>query len=146
MATKPDSRRTGYASCIIGGEFDRWWPNFGRQERPVWRPTRQGVTMEDQKGMNASSRDRVVATLTELIDALDRRVPHVERVGEIRIAHEAAALKKEALTRIEELTRTASARQMREAAFSNAVMTDDGGPVLKDEPKMFETRLPREAH
>ena len=41
--------------------------------------------------------------LRELIAALDRRVPHLERDGEIRIAREAAALKKKALVRIAEL-------------------------------------------
>ena len=30
--------------------------------------------------------DRVVAALVELIEALDRRVPHVERVDEVQIA------------------------------------------------------------
>jgi hypothetical protein len=68
-----------------------------------------------------------VAALRELIDALDRRVPHVERLGEARIAREAAALKNEALARIEELKRP------RDAALANAVMTDDGGPATKDE-------------
>jgi hypothetical protein len=33
-----------------------------------------------------------VATLRELVEALDRRVPHVERLGEVGIAREAAAL------------------------------------------------------
>ncbi len=46
-------------------------------------------------------------TLTELIEALDRRIPHVERAGEASIARDAAALKKKALKRIAELERTA---------------------------------------
>ena len=41
-------------------------------------------------------RDRVVAALRELVEALDRRVLHVERLGEVRIAREAAALRREA--------------------------------------------------
>jgi hypothetical protein len=48
--------------------------------------------------------DRVVAALVELIEALDRRVPHVERVDEVQIAREAAALRKVAVARIEALT------------------------------------------
>jgi len=38
--------------------------------------------------------------LRELIAALDRRVPHVERAGEVAIARDAAVLKKKALERI----------------------------------------------
>jgi hypothetical protein len=48
---------------------------------------------------------QTVRELLELIAALDRRVPHVERVGEIAIAQAASALKREALKRIEELER-----------------------------------------
>jgi hypothetical protein len=46
-----------------------------------------------------------IRELLELIAALDRRVPHVERAGEAAIAGEAAALKTRALRRIEELER-----------------------------------------
>jgi hypothetical protein len=52
-----------------------------------------------------STRAQTVRELYELIAALDRRVPHVERVGEISIARAAAALRLEALKRIEELER-----------------------------------------
>jgi hypothetical protein len=45
----------------------------------------------------------VIRELMELIDALDRRVPQIERVGEAAIARDAAALKARALKRIEEL-------------------------------------------
>jgi len=38
--------------------------------------------------------------LRELISALDRRVPHIERVGEVKIARDAAALRDKALKRI----------------------------------------------
>lgn len=47
-----------------------------------------------------------VGMLRDLVDALDRRVPHAERVGETRIALDAAALRKAALNRIDELTRS----------------------------------------
>jgi hypothetical protein len=46
-----------------------------------------------------------VRELLELIAALDRRVPQVERAGEASIARDAAALKVRALKRIEELQR-----------------------------------------
>jgi len=48
--------------------------------------------------------DQTVRHLRELIAALDRRVPHVERAGEVSIARAAAALRVEALKRIDELT------------------------------------------
>ena len=46
-----------------------------------------------------------VRELLELVEALDRRVPQVERAGEPAIARDAAALKARALKRIEELER-----------------------------------------
>jgi hypothetical protein len=58
------------------------------------------------KGSAASpSASRAIRELLELIAALDRRVPQVERAGEAAIAHDAAALKTRALKRIEELER-----------------------------------------
>lgn len=56
----------------------------------------------------ASTRAQSVRDLYELIAALDRRIPQVERVGEISIARAAGALKLEALKRIEQLEREAS--------------------------------------
>ena len=50
-----------------------------------------------------------IRELRELIVALDRRVPRVERVGEIDIARAASGLKIEALRRIEQLEREAAA-------------------------------------
>ena len=41
--------------------------------------------------------------LHELIAALDRRVPHVERAGEAAIARDAAALREKAVQRLREL-------------------------------------------
>ena len=52
---------------------------------------------------SGAARTESLRHLRELVDALDRRVPHVERVGEDTIAREAAALKKKALKRIAEL-------------------------------------------
>ena len=47
----------------------------------------------------------VVRELRDLIEALDRRVPQVQRAGEVSIARDAAALKARAVRRIEELER-----------------------------------------
>jgi hypothetical protein len=57
-----------------------------------------------------SARDRRRRELEELIDALDRRVPQVLRVGEAAIAEEAAALRAKAVERLTELTRAPVAR------------------------------------
>ena len=45
----------------------------------------------------------LIRHLRELIEAVDRRVPHFEREGEDEIAREAAALKQRAQERISEL-------------------------------------------
>jgi hypothetical protein len=45
----------------------------------------------------------MIDDLQELITALDRRVPRLERAGETRIARDAAALRGEALQRIARL-------------------------------------------
>ena len=45
-----------------------------------------------------------IRALRELIDAIDRRLPHMESAGETAIAREAAALKERALQRLVELS------------------------------------------
>jgi len=59
--------------------------------------------MTQEATVAVGSPAQTVRELLELIAALDRRVPHVERVGEISIAQAASGLKLEALKRIEEL-------------------------------------------
>ena len=54
---------------------------------------------------------QLLRELHELIAALDRRVPRVERAGEAAIAHDAAALKAKALKRIAELENQTSDRE-----------------------------------
>ena len=48
-------------------------------------------------------RERLIEQLSELIRALDRRVPQLEREGETQIADEAAALKRKATERLAQL-------------------------------------------
>jgi hypothetical protein len=48
--------------------------------------------------------DQLARELRELIAALDRRVPRLERADELSIANDAAALKAKALKRLEELS------------------------------------------
>ena len=48
-------------------------------------------------------RERLIEQLSELIQALDSRVPQLEREGETQIADEAAALKRMATERLAQL-------------------------------------------
>ena len=65
--------------------------------------------MTDRTTTAKTARTRIIRHLHELIAALDRRVPHVERAGEVSIARAASALRANAMQRIEELEREASA-------------------------------------
>ena len=47
--------------------------------------------------------DKRIQHLRELISALDRRFPHLERAGEEAIARDAAALRAAAVNRIREI-------------------------------------------
>jgi len=89
--------------------------------------------MSNRQRTDSRGQDSVIVALRELIDAIDRRVPQVERLGEIRIAREAAALRTQALARIEQLKSPGPHRPTSEAEFADAVMTDDGGPARNGE-------------
>ena len=49
------------------------------------------------------STQTLIDELRELVDALDRRVPRLERAGETAIARDAARLRDEAVKRLAEL-------------------------------------------
>jgi hypothetical protein len=84
--------------------------------------------------MSHAVRSDIAATLRELIDAVDRRVPHLERVGEPRVAQMAAALRGEAACRLAAMRRLDDEADEHDSALVDAVMTDDGGPALADCP------------
>ena len=52
---------------------------------------------------HARSNAELVRHLRQLVDALDRRVPHIEREGEVKISSDAHALRELALQRLAEL-------------------------------------------
>ena len=58
--------------------------------------------------MSARVSETLLDDLRELVAALDRRVPRLEREGEKAIARDAARLKDEALRRIADLERLES--------------------------------------
>jgi hypothetical protein len=66
----------------------------------------------------------LILALREIIDALDRRCTQIERAGEVRIARDAQALRREAVERLEQLQRGDGPY---DEALVEAVMTDDGG-------------------
>ena len=74
---------------------------FGYDAR-AGRDAVQGIIPMATERRNDSAK-RQIRHLRELIEALDRRVPMIERVGEAQIARDAAALKDKALKRLAEL-------------------------------------------
>ena len=72
-------------------------------------------------------RTDLIAALSELIDALDRRVAHVERAGEAEIAADAATLRRKAVARIEDLKRAGTDHRSDDAELADAIMSDEGG-------------------
>ena len=52
---------------------------------------------------SGTDRQQILADLHELVEALDRRVPQPDRVGERAIARDSAGLKKAAQDRISQL-------------------------------------------
>jgi hypothetical protein len=72
----------------------------------------EDVTMIRDKKDTVVDREALLRRLRELIEALDRRVPHLEREGEIRIAREAGALRQKAEDRIAELGVDVFARRL----------------------------------
>jgi len=73
--------------------------------RRLERVTVAEGTVQQPAHMVTVMRARAIRELQELIEALERRMPQVQRAGEASIAREAAALKARALKRIEELER-----------------------------------------
>ena len=71
----------------------------------------------------------VLDALRELVEALDRRVPHIERAGEVRIGTDAAALRREAVSRIEALLGAGRDDQVYDQELADAILTDDGNPT-----------------
>ena len=81
----------------------------GRDQAERWYEQFWSLLSDARIGavMTASSDDaekrRTIRQLRQLIDALNQRVPHIERVGEAKIARDAAELTKQALKRLKAL-------------------------------------------
>jgi hypothetical protein len=99
----------------IDGHRHRRDQAIGRELLAVHRLRRHLECVAHRRGsprgtpMAVTSAD-VLRELRELIAALDRRAPQVERAGEVAIAREAATLRERAMKRIEELERDGDER------------------------------------
>lgn len=82
--------------------------------------------MSSDTGTARSDRTRKLRHLRELIAALDRRVPQVERLGEVEIAREGRALREKALQRIAELE-AALETSHAQGQLPDRVLDDDDG-------------------
>ncbi len=73
------------------------------------KPAESGGTTDSKPATDRRSAARqgpgMIDHLRELIKALDRRVPQLERTGELDIARDAALLKEKALKRIAKLAK-----------------------------------------
>ena len=70
-----------------------------------------GNRMNSEKTRKVLSKRKMIRDLYELISALDRRVPRVERSGESAIARDARPLRAEAAKRIADLERDNRGRE-----------------------------------
>ena len=84
--------------------------------------------MTEKPQRSVSTANRIVSTLRELVSALDRRVPQVDRPGELRIARDAQMLRRRALTQIEALNGQEPDDRPYDQELADAIMTDDGCP------------------
>jgi len=82
---------------------------------------------EDVKSSLTSSPAETLVALRELVEAIDRRVPHAERPGEVRISKDAALLRSEAVRHIEALLRDQN--RPADQDLIDAIMADDGNPT-----------------
>ena len=92
--------------------------------------------MSDQPQRSVSTVNRIISTLRELVSALDRRVPHVDRPGELRIARESRMLRREAVAQIEALSRHEPDDRAYDQELADAIMTDDGSPSPETETNL----------
>jgi len=73
----------------------------------------RGAHDDDRPTDAETARTRAMRELRELIAALDRRVPQVQRLGELSIARAAADLRDAAVKRLDQLDRDATGDEPR---------------------------------
>ena len=70
----------------------------------------------------------LLVSLRELIQAIDRRAPRVEQIGEVGITLLAQTLRRQAAARLAELSPAGRAANTYDEDLAGATMTDDGAP------------------
>jgi hypothetical protein len=95
---RPDKESCGYATPIETRQHDRvTLERWASGLTPVYA---DGALARARTPCTATPESAQLLALQELIEALDRRVPHVERAGEATIADEARRLRAAASERI----------------------------------------------
>ena len=94
--------------------------------------------MTDKPQQSVSTVNGIISTVRDLVRALDRRVPHVDRPGELRIARESQMLRREAVAQIEALSRHEPHDRPYDQELADAMMTDDGSPSPQRETNPSE--------
>lgn len=75
---------------------------------------------QNRRKATQKGRRTLIDRLRELVAALDRRIPHIERESEQGIARDSAVLKKEAQGRIAQLERLCAEDIARETACTRS--------------------------
>jgi len=95
------NRPLGYTTPIETLQHDR--VTMKRWASGLTRVYAEGALSRARTHDDASQTSERLRALLEIVDALDRRIPHVERTGEAGIANDAARLRTSAMERIAHL-------------------------------------------
>ncbi len=95
------NRSSGYTTPIETLQHDR--ATMERWASGLTRVYAEGALSRARTHNDANLTSERLLALLEIVDALDRRIPHVERAGEAGIANDAARLRTSAMERIAHL-------------------------------------------
>ncbi len=70
---------------------------------------------------------RLLRALRDVVRALDRRNPQINRPREVMVPTDAQRLRRQAVARLEHLTGTGSGANAYDQDLVESIMTDDGG-------------------
>ena len=113
-----DDTATVHVTPIETHQHDR--VTMQRWASGLTRVYAEGALARTRTQPAAPASSQLLATLQELVEALDRRIPHVERNGEVQIAADANRLRASAVQRIA-LLRESRDRGLEAVATSGAV-------------------------
>ncbi len=93
----------GYATPVETHQHDR--VTMERWASGLTRVYLEGALSRARTPLSVNPNAELLLALEEIVEALDRRLPHVERAGEAQIATDAAQLRTRAIQRIALLRR-----------------------------------------